>query len=251
MITKKLLGVIVYSVNINAIKTRRFLPPKDSYDDLLAYFDGKLFENSVVSISSKVIGICEGSCIPEEHIAKQLLISQQSTEILSRTASGDALLTRKQDMLLEYGGVDMLKAGYYVTLPEHPYKIAMSIWKSLRKRNHIRHLGVIITDSHSVPYRRGAIGMAIAGYGFRPITPEGVKTRKHRKVSMLDTIDSLAAAANIVMGEGAESMPITVITDVPHLKFFGHPMPPSIMRSYLYVRSGEVYDLTKTNIDHS
>ncbi len=230
-------------MQVTAIKTRRFLPPKDSLDQLLNYFDGKLKEKDIVAISSKVLAICEGACIPKESIDKQLLIKNQSDEIVSVKENGDSLLTRKHDMLLEYGGVDMLKTGFYVTLPEKPYKSALTIWKSLKNRNNLKELGVVITDSHSVPYRRGAIGMAIAGYGFKPVTMDGIVTKHHKKVSMIDTIDGLAATANLVMGEGAESTPLVVISNAPNISFFNKVLPASIMRSYMYVRSGEVYNL--------
>jgi F420-0:gamma-glutamyl ligase len=230
-------------MQVTAIKTRRFLPPKDSLEDLLSYFDATLSDGDVVAISSKVLSICEGACKPTIDTEKQVLIANQSDEILSIKQDGEALLTRNHDMLLEYGGVDTLKAGYYVTLPNNPYKSALAIWKILKKRNKIKKLGVIITDSHSVPYRRGAIGMAIAGYGFKPVTMDGTITKTHKKVAMIDTLDSLAATANVVMGEGSESTPLAIIRAAPNIEFFTKTLPASIMRSYMYVRSGEVYNL--------
>jgi F420-0:gamma-glutamyl ligase len=224
-------------LNVEAIKTRHFNPPVDSLDDLLSYFDGKLTEGSVVAISSKVLGICLGCCVPISDIDKQTLEKLQSDKIITVKDNAEILLTKKDDMLLEYGGVDLLKGGYYVTLPKKPYKTAMQIWKQLRKTHKIRKLGVVITDSHSVPFRRGAVGIAIAGYGFRPNTQYG------RGQSTADLIDGLATSANIVMGEGVKIMPLAVLSNIPDIKFFTKPLPPSVMRSYMYVSKNEVYSM--------
>lgn len=224
-------------MNVEAIKTRHFKPPQDSLDDLLSYFNGKLTEGSVVAISSKVLGICLGYCVPISEIDKQTLEKLQSDKIITTKDNSDILLTKKNDMLLEYGGVDTLNGGYYVILPKKPYKAAMQIWKQLRRRNKIRKLGVIITDSHSVPFRKGAVGLAVAGYGFRP------NTRYGRGHATADLIDGLASSANIVMGEGVKIMPLAVLNNVPDIKFFTKPLPPSVMRSYMYVSKNEVYSM--------
>jgi F420-0:gamma-glutamyl ligase len=227
-------------MNVEAIKTRHFKPPQDSLDDLLSYFDGKLIEGSVVAISSKVLGICAGSCVPIADTDKQQLQKEEASVILTRKTNNEILLTKKSDMLLEYAGVDTLDTGYYVMIPKKPYKIAMQIWKQLRKQSKIKKLGVIITDSHSVPFRKGAVGMAIAGYGFKPYV--GYKT-KNKVLAVADVLDGLAATANMVLGEAEKITPIAVINEIPDIVFFTKPLPPSVMRSYMYVRKNEVYSM--------
>lgn len=219
------------------VKTRRFKPPKDSLDELLSYVDSRVGEQSVVAISSKVCSICTGDCIPIDSVNKETLEKSESLNVLTHKDTGEILLTQKADMLVEYGGVDTVYGGkYYVTLPKTPYKTAMEIWQILKKRNKLKSVGVIITDSHSVPFRKGSVGLAVAGYGFKP-----TYTRK-QKGATADMIDGLAASANIVMGESDNHMPITIISGIPDIKFFKKPLPPSIMRSYMYVRNNEVYN---------
>ncbi len=227
-------------MNVVSIKTRRFNPPQDSLDDLLSYFDNKLTEGCVVAISSKVLGICLNCCVPINEIDKQTLEKLQSDKIITTKDNSDILLTKKDDMILEYGGVDTLSSGYYVTLPKKPYKTAMQIWKQLKKTNKIKKLGVIITDSHSVPFRKGAVGMAIAGYGFKPYA--GYET-KNKVLAVADVLDGLAATANMVLGEAEKITPIAVINEIPDIVFFTKPLPPSVMRSYMYVRKNEVYSV--------
>ena len=227
-------------MNITPIKTRSFLPPKDSLDDLLHYFDNRLTEGCIITISSKVLSICVGNCIPADEYDKQKLQEKESSKILSRRSNHNILLTKKDDMLVEYGGVDTLAAGYYSLLPKKPYKLAKQIWKKIRKEQKIKKLGVIITYSHSVPFRNGAIGIAVAGYGFKPVAD--YRTKNGGKAHA-DLIDGLAAAANLVIGEAANHTPICVIKHPPDIKYFTKIMPASIMRSYMYVRKDEVYNM--------
>lgn len=153
-------------------------------------------------------------------------------------------LTRKNDMLVEYGGVDSSKSsGYYILLPRKPYKSAFVIWKRLRRMKKIKKLGVIITDSHSAPFRKGSIGMAIAGYGFVPVNyyypgiTSNLRSKKTQSVTkMADALDSLAAAATMEMGEGSDHTPVAVIDGIHHLEFFKKRQRPAVMRRYMYVR---------------
>ncbi len=86
----------------------------------------------------------------------------------------------------------------------------------------MKNLGVIITDSTSVPLRRGAIGFALAWSGFKPLRDyRGSKDLFGRvfEIEIANLADSLAAAANLLMGEGTECTPLAVIRDAPGVVF--------------------------------
>jgi F420-0:gamma-glutamyl ligase len=156
-------------MNVTEIKTRKILPPKDDLAQLLSFIP-KLNDKSIVAISSKVISICEGQTKPIDSISHEVLVNKLSAKVLEPIKRGpnDMILTQIGNLLVESAGVDISNAnGYYVLLPTNPYKSAFEIWKYLRKRNKVRHLGVVITDSHSVPRRKGAEGFALASYGFK------------------------------------------------------------------------------------
>jgi len=69
---------------VNAVVTRRFVPPQDSLDVLIEYLKHTPLENTVICISSKVIGVCEGLCTPVDSIDKQDLQKEVSDRIIIR-----------------------------------------------------------------------------------------------------------------------------------------------------------------------
>ncbi|MBI3282478.1 putative folate metabolism gamma-glutamate ligase, partial [Candidatus Curtissbacteria bacterium] len=45
---------------------------------------------------------------------------------------------------------------------------AKRLWGNIRRAKKIKKLGVIISDSCSIPLRLGAVGVAIGFFGFEP-----------------------------------------------------------------------------------
>lgn len=209
---------------VQAIKTRKFLPPKDDLWDLLSAIK-TLKENSVVAITSKVVSIGEGRCIPFSETTKDRLAIKEADKYLPRELApgGHVLHTIKNNMMIVSAGVDESNgANYYILWPKKPYLSAKRIWEYLRKKFKIKHLGIIITDSRLVPLRRGVVGIAISYIGFEPIRDyRGTQDIFGREFKMetSDIPDSLATAAVLEMGEGAEQQPIAVITDVSYIEF--------------------------------
>ena len=224
-------------MNITEIKTRKILPPKDDLTDLLSFVP-RLSENMVIAISSKVISICEGSTKSTKIISHEALVDRLADlklEPVTRSRN-DMILTQIGNILVESSGVDVSNAnGYYILLPKSPYKTAQTIWSYLKKRDGIKNLGVIITDSHSVPRRKGAEGYSLSSYGFQ--ASHGYKGgldifKRHFHFTASDVADSLAAAAVLVMGEGNECTPIAVIDNVPRIDFFSKKI--SLRRNKYY-----------------
>ena len=88
----------------------------------------------------------------------------------------------------------------------------------LRQKYGVRHLGVLITDSRTIPLRAGVTGVTLGYAGFRGIkdyrgTPD-IFGRKF-KFSRTNIADSLATAAVLVMGEGNERQPLAIIERAP------------------------------------
>jgi len=225
---------------VQEIKTRKILPPKDSLEDLLKFVT-PLKDKSIVAISSKVLSICEGHTMPIDSVSHQDLVdrlSQYEVEPLKR-GKNDMILTKVGNILVESAGVDVSNAnGYYVLLPINSYKSAKQIWSYLRKRDKIKHLGVVITDSHSVPRRKGAEGFALASYGFKAANVyEDQKDIFGKKFNFTasDIADSIAASAVLVMGEGDESTPLAVISGLKNVEFFNRTIPLVTARRYAWV----------------
>ncbi|MFH1207592.1 MAG: coenzyme F420-0:L-glutamate ligase [Patescibacteria group bacterium] len=213
-------------MRVQSIKTRLFLPPKDNvYSELLSRIK-RLPENSVVAVASKVVSLQQGRCILRSAVEhKDDLIAREAEKYLPRryTPNRFAVLTVKYNTLIPTAGIDESNAGdYYILWPKKPEPEAWAIRRLLMKKFKIKKLGVIIVDSHTVPLRRGVLGVALSYAGFVPINDyRGTKDLFGRKfkISSVDIPDALATAAVLEMGEGTERTPAAVISDIPFVKF--------------------------------
>lgn len=209
---------------VRAIKLRKFLPPRDNLWDLLSGVES-LEENSVVAVASKVVAIGEGCCVPIGSIDKDELIAKEADKYLPRKLVPNewAIYTIKNNLLVASAGIDESNGGgYYILWPKNLDVSVKNIWQFLKKKFHLKNLGVIITDSRVTPLRRGVVGVAISYFGFKPLKDyRGKADLFGRKFEMetSDIPDSLATAAVLEMGEGAECQPIAVISDVPYVEF--------------------------------
>lgn len=214
---------------IKAIKTRKFLPPKDNLWDLLSAIK-TLNENLVIAVTSKVVSIGEGQCVPLSSIDKDELIKKEADKYLPRQLDQLTMYTIKNNLLTAAAGIDESNAkGFYILWPKNPQASAKKIWQFLKEKFHLKNLGVIITDSRVIPLRRGVVGVAIAYFGFKPIIDyRGTTDLFGRKFEMetSDIPDSLASAAVLEMGEGAQMQPIAIISDIPYVEFISKKYSP-------------------------
>lgn len=126
------------------------------------------------------------------------------------------LLTRKNGIYCANAGVDKsnVPKGYAITWPKNSFGSAKRIRQALMKKYRIKKLAVIIADSACIPGRKGTIALAI---GFAGITGwQDLKGKKDLydnvlQYSALNIVDSLATAANVVMGESTERSPLAII----------------------------------------
>lgn len=210
---------------VNAIKTRKFLPPKDNLWDLLKAIRS-LKENSVVAVTSKVVSIGEGrSVLIEKFPDKDKLVIMETDKYLPRETVPHGLVmhTIKNNMFIASAGIDESNgAGHYILWPKDPQASAKKIWKFLKAKFKIKNLGVIITDSRLVPLKRGVVGIAIGFFGFKPLRDyrgkEDIFGRPF-KMEISNLPDSLATAAVLEMGEGKEQTPLSIISDIPYIEF--------------------------------
>ena len=218
------------SVNVLAIPTRVFRPPRDDLQELLATSLPALAEEDVVAISSKIVSIGEGRCVPEGAVAdKDALIRREAGRYLEReeVPGGYVMHTLTRGVLAPSAGIDASNAaGHYILWPGDPPRSARRIWRQLRARHGLRRLGVIITNSRSAPLRRGVLGFALAHWGFRPLRDyRGRRDVFGRRLrfSQANVADALGAAAVLAMGEGAEQTPLALIRGAPGLRFVARP----------------------------
>lgn len=220
-------------MKIKGIKTKKFTPPQDDlYGEILNKIK-KIPESSILVIASKVLSIHQGRCISKEKVKnKDELIKQEADKYLPRNKvpKGYAVLTFKNKLLIPSAGIDESNVGdYYLLWPKDLEKSVWEIYRFIKKNYKTKKFGVLITDSHTVPLRRGVMGIALAYAGFKPLNDyRGTKDLFGRKfkVSTTNVVDSLAVSAVLEMGEGIERTPLALITDVPYVKFISKPYKP-------------------------
>lgn len=207
-------------MKIQAIKTRKVTPPKDDISDILEEVVKGLKENSIICISSKIVAVSQGRCILLNDISKDELVKKEADRYLERDQVPNSWMmhTIKNNLLIGSAGIDESNGdGYYILWPENVEKSVEEIYQYLREKSGIKNVGVIITDSHSIPMRGGLVGISLSYFGFDPLRDYiGENDLFDRELlhSMSNIPDSLAAAAVFTMGEGAEQTPVAVIEDL-------------------------------------
>lgn len=209
-----------------AIQTRKVLPPKDDF--LNALFVAKKFkprDGDVVAISSKVLAIDEGACVPagtredKENLAKKL--AERYVE-LPYVHKRKAIFTVTNSVLIRTAGIDESNGnGYFILWPKDPKKTAQKIKRAIEKKYKVTLAGVIITDSYSVPLRRGALGFALAWAGIHPTKDYRGKSDvfgRKLKVTLANIVDAIASASVLVMGEAGEATPVVIVRDLKNIQ---------------------------------
>jgi F420-0:gamma-glutamyl ligase len=220
-------------MNVHAIRTRKLIPPKDDLWEVLEQSLPRLEEETVVAISSKIVSIGEGRCVPASEVMdKDELIVREADRYLDRkhVPGGWVLHTITRGVFTPSAGIDSSNgADHYVLWPEDPSRSAAELWRGLRRRHGVRRLGVILTDSRSIPLRRGVVGYALGFHGFQPLRDyRGTRDLFGRKLrsSQSNVADALAAAAVLEMGEGNEQTPLAVLTGISGIRYVQRTAPP-------------------------
>jgi F420-0:gamma-glutamyl ligase len=196
-------------------------------NELLAESIKNLPECSIVAISSKVAALCENRVVPHEQATREDLIGREAEYYLDESFSQYGYhFTITSGTLVASAGIDESNGGGdWILWPKNPFESAKLAQDFLRQHFGVNNLGVIITDSVSSPLRRGTKGEMLAWSGFEAVNnyvgqPDLFGREFKMEMSGIGT--SLAVAANVVMGEGAERTPIAPISDIPFVKFVDH-----------------------------
>ena len=194
----------------------------------------QLEDGDIVAITSKVVSVSQNRLVQfdavspsakAEELAAKYGLEPGFVEVVLREADQvyggvyRALLTSKGGIMLANSGIDHknVPQGFAVLLPENPDKDASDIRREIGERVG-KHVGVMLTDSRTVPLRMGTIGVAIGISGFNPIRDCRGKPDLHNKpllITRMAIADDLACAAHLVMGETTEKIPMVLIRGAP------------------------------------
>jgi coenzyme F420-0:L-glutamate ligase / coenzyme F420-1:gamma-L-glutamate ligase len=164
----------------------------------------------------------------------------RESESISRMRLGVLVVRHRLGFTSANAGIDrsnVPQAGddpCVLLLPVDPDASAASLRAALRERTGV-DLAVVITDSHGRPFRLGTVGVAIGVSGIPALwNRRGEPDRQGYLLQHTDVgiADEIAAAASMLMGQAAESVPAVLIRDLT--------LPPGEGRAADLVRPAEL-----------
>ena len=195
----------------------------------------ELIDGDIIVVSQKIVSKAEGLLVDISTIKP----SRRSSLISSRTRKDPRLvdlILRDSEKVLRAdpqalvvqrrNGFVCLNAGVdksnvrgrtvYSLLPKDADASAKKLRSRLQKLSG-RKLGVIVADTYSRPFRVGQVEFAIGVSGIEPIVDyRGQKDLfgYELRYKFVALADEVAAAAELVMGQGTEQVPVAIVRDL-------------------------------------
>ena len=151
------------------------------------------------------------------------LILRDSGSVLHADRQG-LVVRRKDGLICLNAGVDKSNVEgrlTYARLPANSDSSASRIRLTLEELSS-RKLGVIIADTYSRPLRVGQVEFAIGISGLEPVIDyRGLRDifGYQLKFKFVGLADEIAAAAELVMGQGTERTPVAIVRGLPRVEF--------------------------------
>lgn len=216
---------ILAFMRIIAIKTRPLVPPQDNLKEVIKESIKTLPNKCILAVTSKVAAIHQGRCVPLKAIDRDKLVPLEADLYADRDiVPGQHLMfSVKANTLIASAGIDKSNANDFMILwPEEMDKLVRDLQAFLKETYGVAEVGVVLTDSHVIPMRRGLVGQALAHFGFNPLKNyigEPDIFGRPLTVSMKNIPDALATAAVVVQGEGNEQTPLALISELDWIEF--------------------------------
>jgi coenzyme F420-0:L-glutamate ligase/coenzyme F420-1:gamma-L-glutamate ligase len=220
------------------------LPMIEPGDDLVALIAGALAAQStpledgdVVVITSKVVSKSEGRFVdlgtvtPSPRACRLAattekdprlveLVLRESTGV-SRARPGILIVRHRLGFTSSVAGIDHSNVGggddLVLLLPVDPDASAARLRAGLEAASG-RRLGVVLTDTHGRPFRRGNIGVAIGVAGLPALVDLRGEVDLFGRVLLATEVplaDMVAAAAGLIAGETVERLPVVLLRGLP------------------------------------
>lgn len=226
-------------MEIKAIRTPIIETGEDLFTVFRDTFAESLQEGDIVCVTSKVISLEQERVVKLTEVKPSIkacrmkkleyskdfgaqpelaeLVLQEAEQVFE---GGFIYLTLKDNIFIANAGIDLSNVpdGYAILWPEKPWAWARAFRQKLKRHYRIEDVGVIVTDSHLTPLRRGVTGLAIAYSGFEGIQNEIGKRDlfgKPLEITEKAVADDLASVAVLVMGESGECTPFVLARQAP------------------------------------
>ena len=194
-----------------------------------------LRDGDVVVVAQKVVSKIEGRAVLLDSVAPSPeakdaasragkdgrlveLIRQESQELM-RVAPGVIIARHRSGQVLANAGIDgsNVSPGDVETVllwPQDADASARQLRLALEARFGVK-LAVIVSDSLGRAWRMGTMGTAIGVSGMKPLRDrrgESDLFGRTLQATVVGVADEIAAAASLVIGEGAEGLPVAVVS---------------------------------------
>lgn len=193
-----------------------------------------LQDNDILVITSKIVSKSEGRRVDLRTITpspealdwaaktdkdprEAELVLRESVEV-SRYRKGAMVVRHKLGFTSANAGIDHSNVGpdgedWVLLLPENPDASAHKFRESIETLTGAK-VGIVISDTHGRPHRLGNIGVAVGVAGM----PAWVDLRGRPDLfgrtlmhSDIGFADEVAAAADLLSGQAAEGLPVTLV----------------------------------------
>jgi coenzyme F420-0:L-glutamate ligase/coenzyme F420-1:gamma-L-glutamate ligase len=223
-------------VEVIAVEGLPLIQPGDNLGELIVIAAKKqktpLQDKDIIVVTHVVVSKAEGNIINLDHvtpserakeIAKQTnkdpalveVILEESSDIV-RIGLNSIITETKSGSVSANAGVDRSNVSgerNVVPLPKNPNVSAQNIRQEI-KRLAGAEVAVIVSDTHGRPFRIGEINIAVGVAGLKPIRDRrGEKDLFGYVLRIKQTAigDELASAAELVIGQANEGIPVAII----------------------------------------
>ena len=177
--------------------------------------EGRVFQLRNVKPSEQAKKLAETTLKDPDFVE---LVLQASRKIVK--ASPDTLIVETKDgIMCINAGIDKSNVegeDSYALLPRDSDESAKRIRQKIREVTG-KKVAVIISDTYSRPFRKGQVEFAIGIAGINPFRDYRGERDLYNyvlKVKNIAVVDEIAAAAELVMGQGSEGIPVAIVKNL-------------------------------------
>ena len=189
----------------------------------VAMSEGRYVDLSKISPTGKAVSLAKTYSLDP---ALAQLVLGESDRILGGVPGFALALTK--GILAPNAGIDKsnVPLGFAILYPKDAARSATNLRRKLIRNvsGNRKELGVVISDSRIAPTRLGTVGVAIAVAGMKATLDfRGSKDLfdNELKVTIRAIADQIATAAELLMGEASESVPVVIVRGMSGI--FGLP----------------------------
>ncbi len=224
--------------------------------DAIADMGITIEDNDAIVITSKIISKSEGRVISlsDVHVSEEAakiaadtdkdprivqLILDESRELV-RVGRNTIIVETRHGFVCANAGIDEsnVEAGKAVLLPEDPQASAVRLRHAIEERTG-KCVSVLVSDTFGRAFRNGVTGICIGVSGIPALLDRRGEIDRFGKVARITkeaVADEVCAAANLVMGEFSEGIPIAIVRGIEVLK-----RCESDIRDVLFTREEDLF----------